>query len=573
MAEEVNRNKRGTAARQAWREQQRLAIEKRLAQDPDFLARRRLNLIKWVLGLTGVGMILFTGLTMITLIVAPMWYRSLPTSEQVIWANRIPLLHAFAPTKVYNADRLPTTAPDQVDQAAALALLASPAVSVAAPSFSSGESGALAVGGDQFNMAGSDAQTQPSVQIQTPAPGQEPTADTVAVVPMPTLADTPAPAAPVVPPGTPALATVTPVLAPLLASPTPPPTFGPQPTPTATPTLPPPPTPTVIPVPSSWQATGYRFVRQQWNTCGPANLTQALNYMGWNGSQGDIISALRPNREDRNVSPWELVSFVNDNVNVQQGVPLKALMRVGGTLDLVKRLVSANFSVILEKGYNLREEGWLGHYLTIQGYDDGRREIHGLDTYLGDRWESYDELDRRWQMFNRIFIVVYPADREQELANVLGPHRDVTYSIQYALSTATEEASSAPDNPYAWFNLGTSYTMLRDYGRAANAFDQAFNVGGGLPPRMLWYQFTPYEAYYQDGDYAQVLSLTQATLGTSNDLEESHYWRGMALAAQNDLDGAARSFERALLINPTYRPAEERLAEVRNGTFRAARQG
>ncbi|MCC7206813.1 MAG: tetratricopeptide repeat protein [Anaerolineae bacterium] len=565
MAEEVNGNKRGMAARQAWREQQRLAIEKRLAQDPDFLARRRLNLIKWVLGLTGLGMLLFTGLTMITLIVAPMWYRSLPTSEQVVWANRIPFLHAFAPTRVYNADRLPTTAPDEVDQAAALALLASPAVSLPAPNLTDPGS-ALAVGGDQFNMAGGEVQTD-GVPLQPPA-----TDNTAAIVPAPTQANTSAPALPAAtnaPPGTPALATVTPVLAPLLASPTPPPTFGPQPTATATPTLPPPPTPTDIPVPSSWQATGYRYVQQQWNTCGPANLTQALNYMGWNGRQSQIIDALRPNREDRNVSPWEMVSYVNDNVNVQQGAPIKALMRVGGTLDLVKRLVSNNFSVILEKGYNLREEGWLGHYLTIQGYDDSRREMHGLDTYLGDRWESYDELDRRWQMFNRLFIVLYPADREQDLANVLGPHRDVTYSIQYALSTATEEASSAPDNPYAWFNLGSSYTMLRDYKRAVSAFDQAFNVGGGLPPRMLWYQFTPYEAYYQAGDYAQVLSLTQATLGTSNDLEESHYWRGMALAAQGDLDAAARSFERALLINPTYRPAEERLAEVRAGAFRA----
>ena len=71
---------------------------------------------------------------------------------------------------------------------------------------------------------------QPMRRFSRPLQGQTPTADTAAVVPMPTQADTAAPAAPIVPPGTPALATVTPVLAPLLASPTPPPTFGPQPT-------------------------------------------------------------------------------------------------------------------------------------------------------------------------------------------------------------------------------------------------------------------------------------------------------------------------------------------------------
>ena len=248
MAEEVNRHKRGMAARQAWREQRRLAIEKRLAADPDFLVRRRTNLIKWVLGLTGVGMILFTGLTMIVLIVAPMWYRSLPTSEQVIWANRVPFLETFKPTKVYNADRLPTTAPDAAEQAAALALLASPVVSPTAPSFNSGQGGALAVGGDQFNLAGSDAQAG--------TPSQPPT-EPVAVVPMPTAVEPIEPTAPALPVGTPALATVTPVLAPLLASPTPPPTFGPQPTATATPTLPPPPTPArfLCPCPGKLPAT------------------------------------------------------------------------------------------------------------------------------------------------------------------------------------------------------------------------------------------------------------------------------------------------------------------------------
>ena len=549
MAEEVNRHRRGLAARQAWREAQRRRYEHDPEAAREHRLRRRTTLIKWGLGLTGISMLLFTGITMMILILMPMWFRSLPTSEQVIWMGRVPMLEAFVPTRVYNADRLPTTVPNQGD---ALALLSVPVASPTERAFT--DDGGLAVGGDAYNMTGSEAVASPTGDPAGDTPG-------AAVVP-------PAVTLPFGPGPTSVLATVTPVLAALSASPTPPPVFEPLPSPTPTPTLPPPPTPTTIPIPSSYQATGYRFVRQQWNTCGPANLTQALNYMGWSGTQAEITEALRPNREDRNVSPWELVSYVNDNLNAQRGVPLKALMRVGGTLELVKRLVAHDFAVILEKGYNLPEEGWLGHYLTIQGYDDARGEMYGLDTYLGNRWERYEELDRRWQMFNRIFLVVYPQDREQELASLLGPHRDVTYAIQHALSVATEEASSNPDNPFAWFNLGSSYTMLRDYRRAVTAFDQAFSVGGGLPPRMLWYQFTPYEAYYHNGNFAQVLALTQATLGTSNDLEESHYWRAMALAAQGDMNGARRSFERALIINPTYWPAEERLAQVRNGTFR-----
>lgn len=243
-------------------------------------------------------------------------------------------------------------------------------------------------------------------------------------------------------------------------------------------------------------------------------------------------------------------------------------MRVGGDLNLIKRLVANGFGVILEKGYLVAGEGWMGHYLTIQGYDDGRGEFHVLDTYRGARWERYRDIDERWQQFNRLYIVVYPAERERELALLLGPHQDVTYSIQHALSRAKEEASMQPDNPFAWFNMGSSYVLLRDYRNAVRAFDRARSVGAGLPWRMLWYQFSMYEAYYHTAQYNEVIALADATLGTSSDLEESHYWRGMALAAQGNFEEAQRAFRRALSINPRYTPAADRLEELRTGRFR-----
>ena len=89
---------------------------------------------------------------------------------------------------------------------------------------------------------------------------------------------------------------------------------------------------------------------------------------------------------------------------------------------MIKRLVTNKFAVILETGYVVAGEGWMGHYLTVVGYDDGQREFHGLDTYLGDDKdnlgirEKYDDLDQRWQQFDRVYIVVYTKDREPELA-------------------------------------------------------------------------------------------------------------------------------------------------------------
>ena len=47
---------------------------------------------------------------------------------------------------------------------------------------------------------------------------------------------------------------------------------------------------------------------------------------------------------------------------------------------------------------------------------------------------------------------------------------------------------------------------------AAAAFDQARQIG--LPWRMLWYQFGPFEAYYETGRYDEVIALADATLQT-----------------------------------------------------------
>ncbi len=230
--------------------------------------------------------------------------------------------------------------------------------------------------------------------------------------------------------------------------------------------------------------------------------------------------------------------------------------------------------MILEKGYWVANEGWMGHYLTIIGYDDNQGLLHGLDTYLGDGEdklglaEKYQAIDELWQQFNRQYIVVYPVEREGELATLLGPQADLSYNVQYALSKAREEASSDPGNPFAWFNLGSSYVMLGQYKEGTLAFDRARNVGAQLPWRMLWYQFTPYEAYYNVGNYAEVLALAQATLGTTLYVEETYYWQGMALAAQGRTAKAIEAFKQTLKLNPNFWPAQDRLNQLQDGTFR-----
>src|SRR5260221_3468959 len=151
-------------------------------------------------------------------------------------------------------------------------------------------------------------------------------------------------------------------------------------------------------------------------------------------------------------------------------------------------------------------------------------------------------------MSNRLYMVIYPQDSEAELAAILGPDADPNINWQDALNEARYEASTQPNNIYAWFNMSTNFVLLHQYKDAVKAFEKAQSIGG-LPFRMLWYQFTPYEAYYNVGNYSQVLALVQATLSTTQYVEETYYWKAMAEAALGQNASAKDDFNRVLKFN------------------------
>ncbi|HIQ02199.1 MAG TPA: hypothetical protein EYH30_08740, partial [Anaerolineales bacterium] len=311
---------------------------------------------------------------------------------------------------------------------------------------------------------------------------------------------------------------------------------------------------------------GLRYEPQGWNNCGPATLAMALSYWGREETQREIAPALKPDPEDKNVSPEEMAGYV-------RSLELKAVVRVGGDLELLKRLVAAGFPVLVETWYVRDAADQLGHYRLIVGYDDGAGHfltydsLHGPDILIG-----YRELDELWRVFNRVYLVAYPAERAADLAAVLGPDLDERTAMGGALETARREALEPPDTcvayadcadaePFAWFNLGSSLVALGEVEEAAAAYDRARLLG--LPGRMLWYQFGPYEAYYAAGRYEEVIALADATLAVTRNLEESYYWRGMARLALGDVEGARADFETALGYHEGWPPALEALGRLK----------
>ena len=314
-------------------------------------------------------------------------------------------------------------------------------------------------------------------------------------------------------------------------------------------------------LPPSARISGVVHQQQTWNNCGPATITMALSYYGWQQDQAFARTRLKPNREDKNVSPHELANFVEEESFV------KALVRMGGTLELLKRLVANGFPVVIETGEMFEAYDWIGHYRVLIAYDDSFQTFFFFDSFLGvgagaqGIAKSYDEVDSGWQAFNRTFIVVYEPQRADLLRALLGEHWDESEAAQLAFETALQEARREPQNPFAWFNMGTSLVALGRRQEAAAAFDQA-NRTGKLPWRMYWYQFGAFEAYFHVGRYDDVLSLARINQNNSRELEETYYWQGRVQEAQGKTQQAAASYRRALAYNPAYDDARAALENL-----------
>ncbi|HMK08588.1 MAG TPA: tetratricopeptide repeat protein [Anaerolineales bacterium] len=320
------------------------------------------------------------------------------------------------------------------------------------------------------------------------------------------------------------------------------------------------PGPTPTPLPASVTLPAPKWEKQDWNNCGPATLALALRMFGWEGDQFDVSAVLKPDRGDKNVNVDELVYYVRNDAGW-----LNADFRVGGTIDLLKRLLAAGHPVIIEEGFTLDENdgggGWAGHYLLLTGYDDAEGVFLVQDSNKGaDQRVAYDALDEGWKAFNRVFLFIYPPEVETEVHTLLGPDADPDVNRQRALATAQAEVAADAQDAYAWFNLGSNLVYFGRYSEAVDAFDTALNLG--LPWRFTRYQFGPYIAYFNQGKFQELIQLADYTLFRTNKAEESHLWRGWARYRLGDRLGAIEDFRAALEVNPNYLDAQYALNYV-----------
>ncbi len=339
-------------------------------------------------------------------------------------------------------------------------------------------------------------------------------------------------------------------LPPTFAAPPPTPTFTPAPqfepsvTPTAT--LPPPPPQAAIRSP--------KFEKQTPNNCGPATLSMMLSLYGWQGSQKDISDLIKPVVGDRNVNPEELRYYVRT-----QAGWLNLEYRVGGDLKTLKRLIAANYPVMVESVTALdpndalgpNDDLWAAHYLLLTAYDDAAGTFTVQDSYHGaDLKIPYEQLQAEWRPFNNLYLVVYFPQYEEEMKTLLGANWDPDANRLNALESSRRETESQPEDSFAWFNLGANLTYFERYEEAALAFDKARALG--LPLRMFRYQFTPFLAYFHANRNEDLLALAEYALKVTEKSEEAWLWYGYGLYRKGDNEGARKAWLRALEINPNF---------------------
>lgn len=315
---------------------------------------------------------------------------------------------------------------------------------------------------------------------------------------------------------------------------------------------------TILPTPEFDTRGDY----QDWNNCGPATLALALRFWGWQGDQFTISDVIRPVRQDKNVNMVEMADYVN-----QLPDNLKAEIRVGGDLLMLKRLIAAGFPVVIEESFKLEKAAWpgddlwAGHYLMLTGFDDQTSLFVTQDSYYGpDRLVGYAEVESAWQSFNNVYLVVFPEERMHNIQNLLGDDWQVDDNLRRTAKSLQIQINNNQGNAFIWFNLGTSLGQLGDYESAAAAFRYARQLG--LPQRMLRYQFDPLIAAYETRDQKDLSQLADFALQITPESEEALLWKGWSLVLKRKNQDAAYFFKKALDAHPGYQDAKNALQTV-----------
>jgi tetratricopeptide (TPR) repeat protein len=322
-------------------------------------------------------------------------------------------------------------------------------------------------------------------------------------------------------------------------------------------------------IPTAVTLEGFTWIHQGTNRCSAAALSIQLSY--FMPVTADTYFELA--REDLNTWGADASVRIEEMAAAARQRGLGAVVRRGGTTEILKRFVATGFPVLVENSYFEGDDwyqNWLSHNRILVGYDDAQGIFLFQDPLLGfpeGELVSYDyaNFDERWRAANRDYLVLYRPEEEILIQAILGEEWDETVNAERTLAIAEAEILAGKTDGFVYHNLGWALQKLGRNEEAAVAFDNA--IRAGLPLRMFWYEFGIFEAYLAVGRYEDVTTLVNVQITNAGDeisIEEWYYYAALAYEGLGNKERAMINYEVAVTRNTNFVEAADRLQALRN---------
>ena len=166
------------------------------------------------------------------------------------------------------------------------------------------------------------------------------------------------------------------------------------------------------PATTGYALEGMPLIRQTYNACGPASITQVLGYFGLKVNMADVSRHTRPS-ETSYMTAQAIVNFA-------PLVGMQARLYSGGTLDTVRAAMKNGLPLIALQSHITDTGKVIPHWRVIAGYNDATKQVYLMDPLLGHVAISYSDFQFVWKDHRGQFAVLYPPRLAATVQKVIG---------------------------------------------------------------------------------------------------------------------------------------------------------
>lgn len=169
---------------------------------------------------------------------------------------------------------------------------------------------------------------------------------------------------------------------------------------------------TSAPAPSGYVLSGMPLVRQSYNACGPASISQVLAYFGMPVPMATVSQYTRPT-ERSYMTAQAIVDFA-------PRVGMEARLYSRGSLNTVRAAIRKGLPLIALQSHITAAGQVIPHWRVVVGYDDARQETYLMDPLLGYVRMGYADFNRVWADHQGQFAVMYPPAMAATVKRAIG---------------------------------------------------------------------------------------------------------------------------------------------------------